>query len=114
MQICSKKYEEVFQQLYLYDVFAVSTDKNAAKNRVKQPSSLRGRRSTGKGKGIRARDHVPRVSLAPKTPFPFPFKRLPRRLTTERFKNLMSEICQKYMNMCSQVRSHSLLCLFYS
>ena len=23
---------------------------------------------------------APRVSLAPKTPFPFPFKRLPRRL----------------------------------
>ena len=23
---------------------------------------------------------LPRVSLAPKTPFPFPFKRLPRRL----------------------------------
>ena len=73
--------------------------------------SLRGRRSKGKGKGIRARDHArerreegnackeatvfaipptpvslplssraPRVSLAPKTPFPFPFKRLPRRL----------------------------------
>ena len=35
-----------------------------------------GRRSKGKGKGIRARDHAPpRVSLAPKTPFPFPFKR---------------------------------------
>ena len=38
--------------------------------------SLRGRRSKGKGKGIRARDHArgrreraPRVSLAPKTPF---------------------------------------------
>ena len=54
--------------------------------------SLRGRCSKGKGKGIRARDHArgrreraPRVSLAPKTPFsktpfPFPFKRLPRRL----------------------------------
>ena len=54
--------------------------------------SLRGRRSKGKGKGIRARDHArgrreraPRVSLAlktpfSKTPFPFPFKRLPRRL----------------------------------
>ena len=25
----------------------------------------------------------PRVSLAPKTPFPFPFKRLPRRLMLE-------------------------------
>ena len=59
-------------------------------------TSLRGRRLKGKGKGIRARDHArgvslppsshaPRISLAPKTPFPktpflFPFKRLPRRL----------------------------------
>ena len=53
-------------------------------------------RSKEKGKGIRALDHargtpssrVPRVSLAPKTPFPktffpFPFKRLPRRLVWE-------------------------------
>ena len=59
-------------------------------------TSLRGRHLKGKGKGIRARDHArgvslppsshaPRVSLTPKTPFPktpflFPFKRLPRRL----------------------------------
>ena len=59
-------------------------------------TSQRGRRLKGKGKGIRARDHArgvslppsshaPRVSLTPKTPFPktpflFPFKRLPRRL----------------------------------
>ena len=68
-------------------------------SRLTRPTgdSLRGRRSKGKGKGIRARDHArgrrfpsllpraPRVSLAtktplPKTPFPFPFKRLPRRL----------------------------------
>ena len=51
----------------------------------KMSGSLRGRRWKKKGKGIWARDHVPRVSLAPKTafpktPFPFPFKRLPRRL----------------------------------
>ena len=51
-------------------------------------TSLRGRRS--KGKGIRARDHegggrAPRLSLAPKTPFPFPFKRLPRRLRRHEF-----------------------------
>ena len=26
---------------------------------------------------------APRVSLAPKTPFPFPFKRLPRRLSSD-------------------------------
>ena len=57
-------------------------------------TSLRGRRLKGKGKGIRARDHARRVPppsfLArpshfsqtpfPKTPFLFPFKRLPRRL----------------------------------
>ena len=48
--------------------------------------SLRGRRLKGKGKGVLgAREtggvRAPRVSLAPKTLFPFPFKRLPRRLT---------------------------------
>ena len=61
--------------------------------------SLRRRRLKGKGKGVSgARETrgereeggkevpfllarpVPRVSLAPKTPFPFPSKRLPRRL----------------------------------
>ena len=41
--------------------------------------SLRGRRSKGKGKGIRARD-APIKTPFFKTPFPFPFKRLPRRL----------------------------------
>ena len=51
--------------------------------------SLRGRRLKGKGKGVlggekrercpsSSRD--PRISLVPQTPFPFPFKRLPRRL----------------------------------
>ena len=48
-------------------------------------SSLRGRRLKGKGKGVLgAREtrgaRAPPVSLAPKTPFTFPFKRLPRRL----------------------------------
>ena len=33
MEKYRKKYERVFQQLYQYDVFAVSTDKN----RVKKP-----------------------------------------------------------------------------
>ena len=50
--------------------------------------SLRGRRLKGKGKrvlgaretGVAREEGAPRVSLAPKTPFPFPFKRLPRRL----------------------------------
>ena len=70
--------------------------------------SLRGRRLKGKGKGVLgaretrgAREEEgketgvyflpsllahpgPRVSLAPKTPFPFPFKRLPRRLVVPR------------------------------
>ena len=62
-----------------------------------QSISLPGRCLKGKGKGEtrnakrekRARregvslppsSRAPRVSLAPKTPFPFPFKRLPRRL----------------------------------
>ena len=52
---------------------------------VKHGASLRGRRLKRKGKGVLgAREtrgaRTPRVSLAPKTPFPFPFKRLPRRL----------------------------------
>ena len=56
--------------------------------------SLRGRRLKGNGKGAggaretrgaceeggREGGRAPRVSLAPKTPFPLPFKRLPRRL----------------------------------
>ena len=51
-------------------------------------SSLRGKRLKGKVKGVLgAREtrgaRAPRVSLAPKTPFPFPFKRLPRRLEEE-------------------------------
>ena len=44
IQICSKKYWEVFQQLYQY-AFAVSRDKNtvktARKNRVFQESDVR-------------------------------------------------------------------------
>ena len=39
--------------------------------------SLRGRRLKRKGKAVGG---APRVSLAPKTPFSFPFKRLPRKL----------------------------------
>ena len=34
MQRCPKKYVEVFQQLYQYDVFAVSKNKNTVKNRA--------------------------------------------------------------------------------
>ena len=52
---------------------------------VKHGASLRGRRLKRKGKGVLgARETrgapTPRVFLAPKTAFPFPFKRLPRRL----------------------------------
>ena len=49
--------------------------------------SLRDRRLKGKEKGVlgaretRGARPGPRVSLAPKTPFPFPSKRLPRRLS---------------------------------
>ena len=42
----------------------------------------------------------PRVSLAPKTPFPFPFKRLPRRLCQDgRSKQYKAprEICQSFL-----------------
>ena len=34
MQMCPKKYEEVFQQLNQYDVFVVSTDKNTVEKTV--------------------------------------------------------------------------------
>ena len=42
---------------------------------------------------------APRVSLAPKTPFPFPFKRLPRRLGIDKGliknKKLLSDLIEK-------------------
>ena len=34
MQMCPKKYKEVFQQLNQYDVFVVSTDKTTVKKNV--------------------------------------------------------------------------------
>ena len=46
---------------------------------------------------------APRVSLAPKTPFPFPFKRLPRRLRIilltcrECFKQLQKQLPEDYI-----------------
>ena len=49
-------------------------------------ASLRGRRLKGKRKGVLGARETPRVSLAPKTPFPFPFKRLPRRLALRRLE----------------------------
>ena len=88
--------------------------------------SLRGRRLKGKGKGIlgaremrgpdRARreggkrsfppsSRAPRVSLGPKTPFPFPFKRLPRRLQLSR---------HLLLNEQKKVRKKSLVPLEFS
>ena len=66
--------------------------------------SLRGRRLKGKEKeknncllaGVSLpppSTRAPRVSLAPKTPFPFPFKRLPRRLCSSRCFNLLISQC---------------------
>ena len=46
---------------------------------------------------------APRISLAPKTPFPFPFKRLPRRLRIilltcrECFKQLQKQLPEDYI-----------------
>ena len=73
--------------------------RNICSVRIWGKCSLRGRRLEGEGKGVlgaretrgpgRTRrkgtsfppsSRSPRVSLAPKTPFPFPFKRLRRRL----------------------------------
>ena len=82
--------------------------------------SLRGRRLKGKGKRIRARDHArgrreegtlppsscaPRVSLAPKTPFPktpfpFPFKRLPRRLIYSILRTLYIVYLYSFLKRC--------------
>ena len=70
MKMCPKKYEEVFQQLNQYDVFAVSTEKLNTLNKPRE--------------------------------------------RTERFKNMMWENFQKYMNLFSQVQPHRLLCLFYT
>ena len=39
----------------------------------------------------------PRVSLAPKTPFPFPFKRLPRRV-------MLEELCKRIQHCCATSR----------
>ena len=58
-------------------------------------SSLRCSRLEGKGKGVlgaretRGQGRAPRVSLSPKTPFPFPFKRLSRRLSSKTAMNLI-------------------------
>ena len=65
------------------------------KNKLWRYNSLRGRRLTGKGKGVlgaRETRVVPRISPAHKTPFPFPFKCLPRRLL-QIFWETLSECC---------------------
>ena len=65
---------------------------------------LRGRRLKGKGKrvlGARETRGAPSsrhsVSLAPKTLFPFPFKRLPRRL-----KRLLRRLQTRDLPLCSE------------
>ena len=55
----------------------------ANKKRTGALHSPRGRRLKGKGKGVLGAS--PCVSLAPKTSFPFPFKRLPHRLREREF-----------------------------
>ena len=44
---------------------------------------------------------APRVSLAPKTPIPFPFKRLPRRLLETRLHSLKPNIAKNPFFSCS-------------
>ena len=56
----------------------------ANKKRTGALHSPRGRRLKGKGKGVLGAS--PCVSLAPKTSFPFPFKRLPHRLRERGFR----------------------------
>ena len=41
MQMCPKKYEKILKQMHQYEVFAVITDKNIVKDRVKQPRGSR-------------------------------------------------------------------------
>ena len=41
MQMCPKKYEEVFQQLNQYAVFVVSTDKNTVEKTVSNRREVR-------------------------------------------------------------------------
>ena len=66
---------------------------------ARQPGySLRGRRLKGKGKQVLGAKNPknPRVSVAPKTPFPFPFKCLGKYLTRANIqKNLARELLRK-------------------
>ena len=91
-------------EAYTSELGTLSDARRLFGNVARGTTSLRGRRLKGKGKGVfgvretrgpgRARregrketpvsflpsSRAPRISLALKTPFPFPFKRLPRRL----------------------------------
>ena len=91
-------------EAYASQMGTLSVARRLFGNVARGTTSLRGRRLKGKGKGVfgvretrgpgRARregrketpvsfppsSRAPRVSLAPKTPCPLPFKRLPRRL----------------------------------
>ena len=89
-------------EAYASELGTLSDARRLFGNVARGTTSLRGRRLKGKGKGERnartgAREEGGkegnasfllsllarpgfRVPLAPKTPFPFPFKRLPRRL----------------------------------
>ena len=45
-----------------------------------------------RGRGLGRETTPPRVSLAPKTPFPIPFKRLPRRLSRKRSRKSVYDL----------------------
>ena len=51
---------------------------------------------------------APGVSLAPKTPFPFPFKRLPRRLRNRNSKRPFSKVLELlvYNQLYSFIKKH--------
>ena len=69
---------------FIYALNCSSSKESNIVNSIVTKYSLPGRRLKGKGKGVlgarETREAPQRVSLAPQTPFPFPFKRLPRRL----------------------------------
>ena len=62
---------------FLYTVEPPLTATSLQRPLFSAPVSLRGRRSKGKGKGIRARDlsplRAPHALARPNSPFPFPF-----------------------------------------
>ena len=53
----------------------------------------------------------PRVSLAPKTPFPFPFKRLPRRLHFSKVRKFSCRVLDfRYIFLIFILRQNKLVC----